>query len=358
MEIVNPKQLAMAKRIYNNKMDVETDKEGNVISSDEGALIKMVNSAFTKNNEVNNIQAYKDFNKLIVSTAEALVEPDIQKTINLIAQYEKVGANDVKQYDLKEIRTRVSTAFTATGAGVDFTRIPASQKKVFAQPRKHQFGVKYNVSRMVSDPVNEFKNAVDLVGQEKVRYIMSQIFSILRSMVTASKIPTGQIASSAGITLADFRKVEASLLRYGRNVRPVMIADSLLINSLAEKQSAVQVSGISTQPLFLTDELRQSLLRDIEIDQISKTMAIAIDNPFVDKMNSKVDLSVNEGIMVAGGTNSPFRVTDFGDMAILSDEMYNDIETEEVNMKISYKVDITLLLTQAVGYVKDTTVLL
>jgi hypothetical protein len=356
MELVNTKQLAMAKRVYNNKMQVETDKDGKVVASDEEALKMLISNAFTSNNEINKIQAYRDFNKLIVTTAEAVAEPDIQRTINLVAQYQKVGANDVAQYDLKEIRTRVTTAFTATGTGVDFTRIPNSQKKVFAIPRKHQFGVKYNVSRLISDPVNEFNNAVDYVAQEKVKYVMKQIYSVLRQAVTASKIPSKQMVDQANVTVADFRTVEASLLRYGRNVKPVMIADSALIDSLAQKQAQVAVTNVTTQPLYLTDELRQSLLRDIQIDQISRTMAISIDNPFVDKMNSKVDLSFNEGIMVAGGASSPFRVTDFGDMAILSDEL--DVETEDVNMKISYKTDVTLLLTQAVGYIRDTSVLI
>lgn len=354
---LNPNLIAMAKRVYNNKMITETDKDGKVIASDEEALKKLVNEAFTSNNEINKVQAYKDFNKLIVTTAEELAQPEIQKTINLVAQYQKVGANDIMQYNLDDMRTRVTTALTATGTGVDFTKIPSYKKKVFATPRKHQFGIKYSISRMVSDPVQEFKNATKLVAEEKVKYVMTQIYAVLKQAVTNSKIPTKQIEQNANVTFTNFRRVESSLLRYGRNARPVMIADSALISSLAEKQAGVTISG-GTAPLFLTDELRQSLLRDIEIDQISKTMAIAIDNPWTDNMNSKVDLPINEGILIAGGSASPFRVTDFGDMAVLSDEISNNMESEEVHMKISYKVDITLLLTRAVGYIKDTSITL
>ena len=91
---------------------------------------------------------------------------------------------------------------------------------------------------------------------------------------------------------------------------------------------------------------------------VSKSIAIYLDNPYTDTKNSKVDLPYNEALMIAGGTVSPFRVTDFGDMAVLSDDITDNIETEEVNMKISYKTDITLLLGQAIGYIKDTAVTL
>lgn len=356
---IDLKQLEMAKRICNNKMDEVKDKDGKIIASDEGALLKMVNSAFDKaSGDINNIQAFRDLNKLIVTTAEALAEPDIQKTINLVAQYQKVGANDVMQYDVNDNKVRVSMALTATGTGVDFTKIPSYKKKQFATARKHQFGVKYSVSRMISDPVNEFRNATQYVAEEKVKYVMSQIYIVLRNAVTASKIPAKQMHETAGITFPEFKAIESSLLRYGRNARPIMIADTAFISDLADKQASVSATGMTNTPLYLTDAMREHLLHDIEIEQISKTMAIAIDNPYTDRMNSKVDLPVDEAILVAGGSSSPFRVTDFGDMAVASDNLDINLETEEVNMKISYKVDITLLLTQAVGYIKNTNVTL
>jgi hypothetical protein len=152
--------------------------------------------------------------------------------------------------------------------------------------------------------------------------------------------------------------VETSLLRYGRNVRPVIIGDQSILTSLAETQATLPAGAMTNVPLFLTDELRQSLLRDVTFDMISKSVAIYLDNPYTIVTNSQVDLPYNEALMIAGGSLSPFRVTDFGDMAVLSDEITDNIETEEVHMKISYKVDITLLLGQAIGYIKDTAVTL
>ena len=75
-------------------------------------------------------------------------------------------------------------------------------------------------------------------------------------------------------------------------------------------------------------------------------------------MKKKVDLPVDEAIMIAGGVNSPVKVTEFGGMAVLSDDIDKHIETEEVFRKISYKVDVTLLLNRAIAYLKDTSVVL
>ena len=163
---IDVKQLEMAKRIYNGKMTQELDKDGNVIASDELALKKLVNSAFDNNGQINNYQAYRDLNRLIVVSAEEFGKADFQAVVNVFADYEKVGLNDIKIYELPVNRKQTTIKATATGAGVDFTRIPSYKKQEVAVPAKHQFGVKYNISRMISDPINEFGNAVNYVREE------------------------------------------------------------------------------------------------------------------------------------------------------------------------------------------------
>lgn len=355
MATIDIKQLEMAKRVYNNKMEVEKDKEGNIIVGDEMALTKLVNSAFTKDGEINNYQAFRDLNKLILVGAEEFGQADYQRVISMVADYERVGANDIKVYELPKEKVRATMKLTATGSGVDFTRIPSYKNTEIATPVKHQFGVYYNVSRMISDPVNEYRNAVDIVREEKVKFILSKIYSVASAAATAGKIPTKQIYSGSNITFPEFRSIESSLLRYGRNTRPVLIADPAFIGNLADKQATVNVNG-STVPQYLTDDLRSKLLSSVTFEEIGRTVCINLDNPYTDKMNTKVDLPVNEAIMIAGGTTSPFKVTEFGGLTMLEDTLNQNIETEQVHLKISYKVDVTLLLTQAIAYIKDTTV--
>lgn len=354
MATIDIKQLGMAKRVYNNKMEVEKDKEGNIIAGDEMALTKLVNSAFTKDGEINNYQAFRDLNKLILVGAEEFGQADFQKVINMVADYERVGANDIKIYELPKEKVKATMKLTATGSGVDFTRIPSYKNTELATPVKHQFGVYYNVSRMISDPVNEYKNAVDIVREEKVKYILSKIYSVASAAATAGKIPAQQIHTDANMTFPDFRSIESSLIRYGRNTRPVLIADPAFISSLVDKQATVNVNDNISK--YLTDDLREKLLSATTFETVGRTICINLDNPYTDKMNSKVDLPVNEAIMISGGSSSPFKVTEFGGLTMLEDTLNQNIETEQVHLKISYKVDVTLLLTQAIAYLKDTAV--
>jgi len=351
---LNNKVLQLGKRVYNNKTSI--NKEG--VNEDEKVIIELVQKAINANGTINNIQAFRDLNQLVITTAEQLQLPNRQQTINLVSDYKKVGSNDIMQYNVEDKVARVTTSVTATGTGVNFTKIPLTATKVYATPYRHQFGVKYSLSEMLSDPINQFKQAVNLVNDEKIKYILTQIFVAVREASANSKIPTRQKLETAGVTFSGFKKVESSLLRFSKNITPVMVADIAMISALADTQASVMVTGSPTVPLYLTDGMRESLLKDASIDKISKTLAISIDNPYTDNMNSKVELPVNEAILVAGGSANPIKVTEFGEMALLSDSIQEHIESEEVYMKISYKVDVTLLLNRAIGYIKDTAVVL
>ena len=210
---------------------------------------------------------------------------------------------------------------------------------------------------MISDSVNEFRNAVNYVAEYKVKYIFNKILALVRKAKEAGTIPSGQIIEVANIDIMDFRNnIENKLLRYGRGVRPVMIADINLIDSLAIKQATMNLGVDGKEGILLTDELRQAILNDINVTQIMRTVAIATDNPFIDDENSKVDLPYNEGIIIAGGEKSPFVIREFGNMRTAQGAP--DVEDERVNMKIDMKMDISLLYGQAVGYIKDTSVTL
>ncbi|NRU52558.1 phage morphogenesis protein [Clostridium beijerinckii] len=352
MEItLKPEAIQLGKRVYNSK-DINSE------SKDGQAITELAHKAINANGTINNLQAFRDLNQLIVTTAEQLQQPNRQQYIDLVSDYKKVGVNDIMQYNVEDKITKVTTALTATGTGVNFTKVPSFTSRVYATPYKHQFGIKYSISEMYSDPINQFKNAVDLVNEEKVRYILSQIFAVVREASANSKIPAKQKSTVANITFQGFKAIETALLRYSKNVKPVMIADTALIGSLADKQASVMVTGSTTVPMYLTDDMRKSLLTDTTIEQISKTVAISIDNPYIDNMNSKVELPVDEAILIAGGSASPIKVTEFGDMALLSDIIQQHIESEEAFLKIAYKVDVTLLLNRAIGYIKDTSVVL
>lgn len=336
----------LGKRIYTNKMLEKTDEKGNVVLSDAEAIKNLVDQTFTSNGEIRNLEQFRIFNKLIVETAESEARPRLQPVLDLISDYQTVGQYDKVVYTVPK-KARIKLALTATGAGVDFVRISPSQTKQPATPETHQFGGYYNIGEMVSDPVNKFTEAVNFVEEEKVKYFFTKIMQLTRNARISGSIPTGQVIETAGIDIMDYRKLENKLLRYGKGARPIMVADRDLIDALAVKQATMNLGITGKEGLLLTDDLRESLLRDVEFTQILRTTAIPTDS-------SNTELPANEGIIVAGGEKSPFKIREYGEMRVA--QGIPDIEDERVNMKIDFKVDITLLIGEAMGYLKDTSI--
>ena len=87
---------------------------------------------------------------------------------------------------------------------------------------------------------------------------------------------------------------------------------------------------------------------------VSKSLAIATDNPWIDEANSKLDLEPNEAIMLAGAEGSPFKISEFGAMRTAQD--MPSIEKEQVLIKIDYVIDITLLNGEMMAYLIDTNI--
>ena len=303
----------LGKRIYNNTMLEKKDEHGKIVLSDEDAIKSLVEQTFTSDGDIRNLEQFRVFNKLIVETANTETKPKLEPILNLISDFQTVGRYDTVVYDVPK-KARVKLALTATGAGVDFVRISPSQTRQAAKPQTHQFGVYYNVGEMISNPVNEFRNAVNYVVEQKVKYTFNKVMELVNNAKTVGDIPTDQVIEAANVDIMDYRKLENKLLRYGNGVKPVMVADRDLIDSLAIKQATANLGVTGKEGILITDELKQSILRDVEFTEVLRTTAIPTDNPFVDNKNSKVDLPVNEGIVIAGGEKSPFKVRDYGQM--------------------------------------------
>ena len=173
-----------------------------------------------------------------------------------------------------------------------------------------------------------------------------------RRTQNAGKIPTAQQFNGSNMTLANYRTIESKLIRAGRNARPVLIADTAFINDLALKQGTEGLGG--TNLSWLTDELRTSLLRDVTFDMVSKSLAVATDNPWIDEKHDKVDIAPNEAILLAGAEGSPFKISEFGGMRTAQD--MPSIEKEQVLIKIDYVIDISLINGEMMAYLNDTNV--
>ena len=354
MELIKnfDKTLEMGRRIYNSKM-IEKTEDGKVVYSDDEAIKALCSKVFTSDGDYTSIENLRSFNKLIVETANSEAKAKFEQIINAVSDFQSVGRYDQIVYYKVPLRTQTTMQLSASASGVDFIKIPSRQSKVPAVPKKYQFGVKYQISEMVNDPINAFRTAVDGVVQAKIEFIFKEIMKLAKAGKDAGKIPASQYADGAGLTLSAFRAIENKLLRAGRNVRPVLIADTNFISDLVLKQGTEGLGGVSLS--WLTDEMRQSFLRDITFDAVSRSIAIATDNPFIDETNSAVDLSVNEALVIAGSdSGSPFKITEYGAMRTAQD--MPSIEKEEVLIKVDYVVDVTLLLGNKLAYIRNTAV--
>lgn len=346
------KLVDMGKRIYNNKMVVENNEDGTIKYSDDEAIKALCSKVFDMDGNVSSMEDLRSFNKLIVEVANKEAQAKFEQVVNLVADYKTYGRYDTIQYYKVPQRKQTTVALSASGTGVDFTKIPSKQTKVPAQPKLRQFGVQYSISEMVNDPVNAFRGAVNDVVQAKLLFIFKEIMKLAKNGVAAGKIPTTQQFNGSNMTLANYRTIESKLIRAGRNARPVLIADTAFINDLALKQGTEGLGG--TNLSWLTDELRTSLLRDVTFDMVSKSLAIATDNPWIDEKHDKVDIAPNEAILLAGAEGSPFKISEFGGMRTAQD--MPSIEKEQVLIKIDYVIDISLINGEMMAYLNDTNV--
>lgn len=346
------KLVDMGKRIYNNKMVVENNEDGTIKYSDDEAIKALCSKVFDMDGNVSSMEDLRSFNKLIVEVANKEAQAKFEQVVNLVADYKAYGRYDTIQYYKVPQRKQTTVALSASGTGVDFTKIPSKQTKVPAQPKLRQFGVQYSISEMVNDPVNAFRGAVNDVVQAKLLFIFKEIMKLAKNGVAAGKIPTAQQFNGSNMTLANYRTIESKLIRAGRNARPVLIADTAFINDLALKQGTQGLGG--TNLSWLTDELRTSLLRDVTFDMVSKSLAVATDNPWIDEKHDKVDIAPNEAILLAGAEGSPFKISEFGGMRTAQD--MPSIEKEQVLIKIDYVIDISLINGEMMAYLNDTNV--
>lgn len=331
-------------RVYNNKMIVD-EKTG---ISDEKDIMELCSRTFGNGTQTPDPSMLHQFNNIIVETANEVAKPRIEQIINFVANYKSAMPGDVVLYKVPQ-NHKVKVAWSALGTGVDLIRL-GGKKQVPAVGKAMQFGAYYEPLDMVRDSVDAFRTAVDEVANAKVQLYFEKISEVTQTAITNSVIPANNVKDGTNLTLTDFRKLESTLGRYGG--RPVFLADSLLIDHFA--QLLLTEGGYKE---LLTDDLRKMLLSDLQISQLSKSVAVTLVNPFTDKTNTKVGLDPAKGYMFAGGANNakPFYITEFGGMRQYTEQ---DPEDERIKLKITQEADITLLNGEAMGYVHDDSITL
>lgn len=350
--LVNDNLFNVGIRTYNNQM--EEAKEGNL--SDEAVIVSLVNEAYSKNGVIKSNEKLRQFHALVVEVANEVKNPKYDQIVNLLTQYDKrTSIYDVKYYNVIDKSIKAKFYVSAKESGVEFNRIAINSSNKIATPENFQLGLKYSINELVTDPVNKFRELVNMIPEIKLEMLVKNMYIDLAKASTTNDIPASQIIEKSNITFDDFRKVENKLIRTGRNAAPIMLADIAFIDHLANAQAGVATPITNaTQGLYLTDELKTSLLRDIVIDQVSKTVCIPLDNDWTDKTHTKTLLDPQEAMMVAGGKEKPFRFTEFGGVRLSNKDPH--IELDWVEFKLDYLADLTLLYGENMAYLKDESI--
>lgn len=317
----------------------------NTTNQDETDLKQYINAVFNNGSTPSNHEIHQ-FNNLIVKKAEEIARPKATEILGFLADYERVANTTAFQYNIPK-NHKAKLVWAANGTSVDYVRVEGAETR-FAQPQRFQTGFYYEVQSLVNEDVEYFRTIVADVVNAKIRLYLENVSAVLATAIGNGDIPSKNVITGSNLTITQFNKLASIMQRYGR---PIFIGDNLLIDHFA-----YQLGTNATYQNLLTEQVKGELLNDLTIARIGRTTAISLVNPFVAGSNNTVtELPVNEGYMLAGGVNQkPFKIIEFGGMNQHTDYNYN---IERVEVKLFQNAAIEFVQGEAIGYIKDSSII-
>lgn len=326
-------------RVLNEKKEVEV--------KDEAFLKRYFNEVFPEGRPTSP-EAMHQFNAIIVQIADEISRQRATKVFEILADVDFVNARNVYKYELpRNHKTKI--VWAADGTSVQRQRVEGDTFRI-AQPRRFQGGFYYEPMSLVDADVSRFRELIANIVEAKEALYWQQLSALTAQAVASMAIPEKNVLEGANLTLAQYRALGDVIKRYGG--RPVFIADTALISHFAQQQA-----NVADYAQGLSNERKNTLFNDIEITTIANTNAVTLINPYIaGSGNTKTQLPVNEGYMFAGAVNQkPFKIIEFGNLVQQSEYHY---EIEQVELKFYAYVAIEFVQGEAVGYIKDTAVVL
>ena len=329
--------------VCNEKADVTYDNETKkYIATDNGYIKQLCEKVFGDGSTNPDPSMLHQFNNILVKTADNIVEPTVKEMLSALANYQTVPVTATVFYDIPLLKNRPRIMYTAVGSTADLVRIDQNEEKKMAIRRVHSFATYYNPLDFVTDSVNTFNETINNLAEEKVRRYYNLVMQCIDKAV-GGDIPLKNSLQQSNITIKDYRSLEDRFIRWGG--KPVLIADSILINHLANQLTQTTSDYRSNN---LADELREAL----QITNFSRTTAINMNNPFIDMNGTKTEYPVNKGYIFAGALQGkkPVQITEFGGMRQTS-----EVETsaKRIKLQIDFEADVTLLYGRLIGVVED-----
>lgn len=323
---------ALFNRVLNNKM-IEADVEKGVVS-DEETITAICQKTFGEEGSLPNRQYLEVFNGLIIEKANEIAKPLVTNLLGLLANTEVRTRGNIKKILLpRKIKSKM--IWSASGAGVDLMQV-GGKKSVLAIPATITGGFSYETQDFAKSAVENFKALVQDVANEKLRIYIAQVVALTDAAIASGDIPANNVITGSNTSITDYNKLASRAARYGG--RPTLMADTIMIDDLATK-----INGDAALTKLISDQYADELLTALNVTTLGRTTAFNLVNPFTDDKNTKVDLDVQKGYIVAGeGNQLPFDITEYG---TLQQSDYATFEDGRVMVKLQQDVSIKLVYT-------------
>ena len=335
-------------KVYNEKADMTLDEKTNKYTAcDDGYIKQLCQKTFGDGSLNPDPSMLHQFNNILVKTADYVVEPTVTEMLNTMANFQAVDVTTTVIYDVPQLINRPKIMYSAVGSTADLIRMSQDTKKVPAQRRVHTFALYYNPLDFVTDSVKTFNDTINMLAEEKLRRYFGLVMQCIDKAVASHDIPAKNNLKTSNITMGDYRKLENRFIRWGG--KPVLIADATLIDALASQ--LVQTTSQYRSESY-ADELREAM----QITNFSRTTAVNINNPFIDKAGDKTQYPEGTGYIFAGSISGkkPVQITEFGGMRQTSEQNNTD---KRIKMQVDWEADVTLLFGRLIGVVKDDAIL-
>ena len=318
-----------------NGLDVQLD--------DEQAIRELCQKVFPADGQMAGPETLWNFNTILVQVAEQfIVKPNFDKIFSVIATTKQVGKNTTLLKYKIEKDYNIQFSLVARNSGHSLVKIGDSGE-VAQVPFSIGFGATYDPMTKTDDEVEWFNRAVKEIGRAQIVYIYNKCLEILSD---AGAMPAANIIEGTDIKYAAVRDL-AAVIRRRTNGRPVLLADAVMLDSLARDMA----TGDAYTSKLLWDGLAEELFGSYAPKNFGTFDGMELENPFTDAQNTKVALPVNEGIMfAASGKYKPLAITKIGGMVQKTNTEFKD---GKVQFYVEQELAITLLYPQFIGKVVD-----
>lgn len=339
------KYLDAACRVFSGNARKETVSlnGADVQLDDEKAIRELCHKVFPADGQSANPSVVWDFNTILVQVAEQfIVKPNFDKIFSVIATTKQVDKNTSLLKYKVEKDYNIQFSMVARNSGHSLVKIGDSGE-VAQVPFTIGFGVTYDPMTKTDDEVEWFNKAVKEIGRAEIVYIYNKCLEI---MGAAGAMPAANIIDGSNVKYADVRKL-ADVIRRRTGGRPVLLADAVMLDSLARDMA----TGDAYTSKLMWDGLAEELFGAYAPKNFGTFDGMELENPFTDAQNSKTALPVGEGIMfAASGKYKPLAITKIGGLVQKTNQEFKD---DKVQMYVEQELAITLLYPQFIGKVTD-----